>query len=128
MSANAKCKTKCIPVGDKPANLKFGVLYAIECQVCGYHILFWKPQTTRKPKFYESVMIGEQKSLNLHLSISPSFFEARTNYGHLLKLDQNAPAMSTEDIIEALYGMLGDGEITIDEFNKLTVIFNRFKP
>ncbi|MCF2443637.1 hypothetical protein L0657_06690 [Dyadobacter sp. CY345] len=125
MSGNTKCSSKCVPIGDKPANLKDGVLYAVECKVCGYHILFWKPQRKLRPKFYESVMIGEQKPLKLNFTIHPSFLQSARDYGHLLKVPNPVPTVSRDESFESLYEMLGDGEITLDEFNKMSMIITR---
>ena len=119
-----KCRGECIPAVDKPTKLQPGVLYAVACKICGHHILFSLPG--RRFKLTEFLMLGEQTELKIETRVDPSFKEMADKYGHCYSLPAVLPdftkstGFTKERDMEILYEMLGEGEIDLDLFNKIS--------
>lgn len=121
-----RCSKGCVPAVEKPLNIQNNVLYAVECLSCGYHILFTKDRrlTLGNKHITEFIMLGDQKPLNLPLKVDPSFMSEARKLRHLYSTKPEDVAkltpISNRDI---LYEMLADGDINIDQFNKLITKF-----
>ncbi|MDR7215564.1 hypothetical protein J2Y43_002831 [Dyadobacter sp. BE31] len=100
------------------------MLYAVACKNCGNHILFSLP--SRRAKLTEFLMLGEQTELRIETRIDPSFKQMAEKYGHCYSVPAVLPdftkstGFAKERDMEILYEMLGEGEIDLDMFNKLS--------
>lgn len=122
----SKCRGECVPASEKPQNLQAGILYAVECEVCGFHTLFTLPGQKTRPNDF--VMLGDQKPLMLDGKVDKSFLEFGRKYGHCYTIPKGMiPEASKEEQIDALYDALANGlfgndeERALESFNKLVL-------
>jgi hypothetical protein len=124
MNKDQKCRKGCVPTIDFPINLQSDICYAVECSVCGFHTIFVVGELVEGRKFYEFVMLGEQKPLKLHIVIDPSFLEFGKKYGHCYSIPplpdfSKGSSLTPEREREVLYESLADGDIDLDMFNRM---------